>query len=60
MRIIREIGIALAVMKQAVSSFARWYVLARRNVLIARALNTVEGREKLAEAMIEPIVRRMY
>ena len=50
--ILEEASVAVAVIRGVFSSLVRWYLKAREDVLVARALNTAEGRALLAQAML--------
>jgi len=50
--ILEEAPIAVAVAREALSLLVRWYKKTRREIMVARALNTAEGRALLAQAML--------
>lgn len=56
MRIWNELSIATEIVKYVFLSMVKWYKASRKNVIVSRCMKTPEGRKKLAEAMIGPIL----
>jgi hypothetical protein len=52
MNIISEIKIAWTILCETVSVFKSWYVFQRKAHLVSKALDSVGGRQMLAEAMV--------
>ena len=54
MRVLEELSIFVAISCGVFSSVVRWYKRTRRDILLARALSTPEGRAAIAKAMVSP------
>ena len=56
MRIWNEFTIAVEIVRRFLRHGVEIYRLHRKHIIVERSLETPEGRQKLAEAMVEPML----